>query len=142
MPKNEVPCDARVADGAIRGAIVGALWVVCMGEVELRNELRGLSSMGRLRLWATYSPKMALGFTCFFGLYNGVSCAVEYGFGPGSHAGPVLAGSFMGGAIGAVQRGPRLVNMAGYSIFLGVVSYATSTMLNHSAAAPKDRIRQ
>ena len=129
----EAPCDARVADGAVRGTIVGALWAMYFWNNESGHVPRDI---GALRSVAAFSKFMGIsmsGFMIFFGAYNGVLCGAEQMWGADSIVGPVLAGGTMGSAIGAFQqppRGqPRMYTIGAYSLFLAVVSAATASVL-------------
>ena len=109
-----VPCNARVADGAIRGALVGALWGAFGPAEQLggswtpaRGKLSPSSMMQQLR----YGVLSTLSFSCFFGLYSGLLCSAERSFGTDSMVCPVVAGGAIGSAIGACLPPPRAPNI-------------------------------
>ena len=129
MPKPIAPCDARVADGAVRGCIVGGLWAGFFGWKELDIVIREASAMNVAVAASRYTAASVLGFGAFFGVYNGVLCASEKACGSDSLVGPVLAGGAMGAAIGAYLPPPRLGNIGGYSLFLALVSAGTANFL-------------
>ena len=93
-----VPCDARVADGAIRGGFVGSLWAGFYGP----GEYGALTTpMPVLRFAMRYGMLSVLSFATFFGAYSGLLCRAERMFGNESRASSVVAGGAMGAAIGA-----------------------------------------
>ena len=118
----EVRCDARVADGAIRGGLVGALWVGFFGP----SELQGLHQLSRLHVAASaarYSSICILSFGGFFGAYNGIQCATERVFGSDSLACPTLAGGTIGAAIGAFgMPPPHMLNAGLFAAAMAAVS--------------------
>ncbi len=109
----DIPCSARVADGAIRGGMVGALWVGYFGP--RGDSWRAAAPAGGGALAAARAGALTvLGFAGFFGTYNGIFCHSQRAFGEGV-ATPLLSGACVGGTIGALMGGPpgsRGINMA------------------------------
>ena len=113
----EVSCSARVADGAIRGVLVAAVWIAYFGPSEMQmRAVKLLTPSGALGA-GRYGALMTSSFAAFFGVYNGVFCGAERAFGEGA-ARPMLAGGVAGGALGAVVGPPasRGMNVALCSI--------------------------
>lgn len=126
--KDSVPCDARVADGAIRGGIVGLLWAGFFGVEEIAA-MGQVSTMRATLAAGGYLGASVVSFGAFFGLYNGVLCQAERFGGGNALVGPCLAGATMGAAIGACMPPPRLLTIGQYSAFLAFVSVATASMM-------------
>lgn len=126
MAPTEAPCDARVADGAIRGSLVGTLWAVYFGP----SEVEALRECGRLRVAAScarYASLSVLSFGGFFGAYNGIQCGAERMFGPDSLACPIFAGGTVGAVIGAVALPPpHAVNAGMFGVGMAIVSGASA----------------
>jgi hypothetical protein len=104
---SRVPCDARAADGVIRGLGVGFLWG-CFGPVTEAPSPRPSSSMLSSFRFGAFSMAS---FATFFGAYNGLLCMAESTFGSDSFVCPMLAGGAIGGVIGAGLPPPRLPNV-------------------------------
>ena len=136
MPKpgNDTPCDARVADGIIRGTLVGGLWACFFGP----GDTGRIMEATHLQVFGAASRHLLLsvaGFGCFFGAYNAVLCGAEKicgNDGRANLAGPIVAGGTMGAAIGAYLPPPRAVNIAAYSIFLASVSAGSAALINRN----------
>ena len=99
-----MPCDARVADGAIRGGLVGLLWAGFFGPSEIAAHNTRV-----LPLALRYVALSTLSFSAFFGAYSGLLCRAEHVFGTESPVSSVVAGGATGCAIGATlpPRGPN-----------------------------------
>lgn len=110
-----VPCNARVADGAIRGALVGALWGAFGPSEQLGGSLtptvRGKVVPSSMLHQVRYGVLSTLSFSCFFGLYSGLLCSAERAFGTDSIVCPVIAGGAIGSAIGTCLPPPRAPNI-------------------------------
>ena len=97
----DLPCSARVADGAIRGAGLGVLWAVWYGrsEVEAAQATSKLATARPLVYGLRFGVGSALSFGALIGVYNGLFCTSEKYFGRGL-ASPLLAGTVMGTVLG------------------------------------------
>ena len=122
-------CDARMADGAIRGAMMGALWSAFFGASDLHRELREVAGKRHTLLATRYTLLSVLGFGGFFGIYNGLLCQAESRFGTESVAGPVLVGGSLGAAIGASIRPWSITNVGVISVLCASVSATTAGLL-------------
>ena len=71
-----------------------------------------------------------LGFSAFFGAYNGLLCRAERVFGADSFACPMLAGGAIGSAIGACLPPPRAPNVLVCGTCTALVSAASAALLN------------
>lgn len=123
---SRVPCDARVADGAIRGGLVGLLWAGFYGTGEFAAAGRPAAV---LPFALRYTSISALSFSAFFGMYSGMLCHAERFFGTDSLASSVIAGGAMGGAIGACLP-PRMSNALAIGSMTAFVSGATAAVVN------------
>ena len=122
-----VPCDARVADGAIRGGFVGLLWAGFYGRSEFAASATATTAV--LPFAARYTAVSVLSFSAFFGAYSGLLCGAERVFGAESHYSSLIAGGAMGGVIGACLP-PRATNAAMIGTTTALISAATSYMLS------------
>lgn len=114
MSSSSFPCDSRVADGAIRGTMVGSLWLLYFLPAEVRFLAAANVGGHKVGLGAArYSALTMCGFAGFFGAYNGVFCGAERLLGEGA-ASPLLAGGVAGAALGATVGPPasRLASVA------------------------------
>jgi hypothetical protein len=116
---SELPCGARVADGAIRGGMVGVLWTAYFLPGDLR-QLRTTAPGGVPLRAARATALTTAGFASFFGAYNGVFCGAERVFGEGV-ASPFLAGGVAGGALGAAL-GPPSTRLASVAVCAGATA--------------------
>ena len=97
-----MPCDARVADGAIRGGFVGLLWAGFYGRSEFAASATATTAV--LPFAARYTAVSVLSFSAFFGAYSGLLCGAERVFGAESHYSSLIAGGAMGGVIERAYR--------------------------------------
>ena len=105
----ELPCDARIADGVFRGGALGLLWSVWFGPSECWSTERPFRQNA---LQLTQRTGMyVLGFGGFLACYNGIFCCCERSFGRDSAASPVAAGGLVGLAVGAMIPPLRVVTM-------------------------------
>lgn len=124
-----VPCDARTADGVIRGAFVGLLWGA-FGPVESLGAPKSVpSNTSLLASSLRYSLVSALSFSAFFGVYSGLLCNAERAFGRDSIACPLIAGGSIGSAIGALLPPPRAPNVLVCGSVTAGVSAVSAYML-------------
>ena len=131
MPDADVPCDARVADGAIRGAFMGVVWAAWFGPSDMHREvlLRGASRLRWALVAARYTSMSVAGFSGFFGMYNGFLCQAERQFGSRSLAAPTIVGGALGAAIGASIRPLNMLNVATVGSLCATVSMAVSASM-------------
>ena len=122
-----VPCEARIADGAIRGGLVGLLWAGYFGASELPPLRTGIGSTTAL---LRYGALSTLSFSSFFGIYSGLLCAAEQTFGGESLVCPLVAGGSIGTAIGAYLPAPRALNMVTCGGCTAAVSVGFSMLLS------------
>ena len=109
MRGQELPCDARIADGVFRGGALGLLWSVWFGPSECWSTERPFRQNA---LQLTQRTGMyVLGFGGFLACYNGIFCCCERSFGRDSAASPVAAGGLVGLAVGAMIPPLRVVTM-------------------------------
>lgn len=135
MSPTEVPCDARLVDGLVRGAMVGALWAGFFGPSDLHAEvLRRLPGppphTGAFA--ARHFATATLGFAALNGAYNGLFCGGERLFGGGT-SGAFVAGAASGAAIGVLMPGlppPRGANVAMCAISTAVLCAGCHRLVN------------
>jgi len=111
MPSSKaeaLPCSARAADGALRGAGLGLLWGVWYGPGEASAARAGGSSLHPLVYGLRFAGTSALGFAALISTYNGLYCAGEKMLGT-SVANPLIAGGAIGTAIGYVLTPGKLL---------------------------------
>ena len=123
---SRVPCDARVADGAIRGGLVGLLWAGFYGPGEFAAAAPAPTSV--LPFALRYGTLSVLSFAAFFGAYSGLLCRAERSFGTKSLASSVIAGGAMGSVIGAWIP-PRGQNALMIGSMTALVSGATAALV-------------
>jgi len=127
-----VPCDARMADGAIRGGFVGLLWAGFYGPGEytalVQTATTHKSMPGALPFALRYGSLSVISFAAFFGAYSGLLCRSETLFGTESLGSSVIAGGAMGCAIGAClpPRGPNALIIGSMT---ALVSGATAAVV-------------
>lgn len=132
----KVPCEARVADGAIRGGMIGFLWYFSnsfglLGEATAIVAPPHSTSASR----ALHSLKSfgvsVFGFGAFLGMYSGLLCASERLLPDESSriAAPTIAGVTIGTAIGACLPPPRVNNMIMCAAATGGVSALCSYVM-------------
>ena len=109
MRGQELPCDARVADGVFRGGALGLLWSVWFVPSECWSADR-LFRQNALQL-TQRTGLYVLGFSSFLACYNGIFCCCERSFGRNSVASPVTAGGLVGLAVGAMIPPVRVVTV-------------------------------
>jgi len=106
---HQLPCEARVADGAIRGAGIGLLWGMFYGPGEwrlARSGAVGAAAATRPVLHALqHGGLTTAGFAAFLAGYNGIYCSSERRLGP-SAGNALLAGGCMGSLLGAAVSWP------------------------------------
>ena len=105
----ELPCEARVADGAVRGAALGFLWSAWFGVSEVWCASRPLSHNG-MQL-AKSTGGYVLGFGGFLAVYNGIFCWCERQFGRDSSVSPVVSGALVGLGVGVALPPFRLTTV-------------------------------
>lgn len=124
-----MPCPARVADGAIRGAIVGSLWAFFGPTGDARRPIgfdvlrRGGASA------AVHGFGSVLFFSGFLGIYSGVSCTSQTWFAQDSlmHAG--FSGAIMGGFIGASMAPTSPRNVLACATATSLISVLFTSLL-------------
>jgi hypothetical protein len=120
-----VPCDARVADGAIRGGLVGLLWAGFYGP----GEFAALQTPSAVLPFALrYGALSTLAFATFFGAYSGMLCRTERLFGSDNLSGSIIAGGTMGAVVGACMP-PRGTNALMIGGTTALISGATAALL-------------
>ena len=122
---SRVPCDARVADGAIRGGFVGLLWAGFYGPGEYTQVA---TSTRALPFALRYGGASVLSFAAFFGAYSGLLCRAERVLGSDSLGSSIVAGGAMGAGIGACIT-PRLPNAVIIGGMTAAVSGATAALV-------------
>ena len=106
MGRYEPTCEARVADGAVRGAFLGLLWSGFFLPSEVRTA--GVAAgWPALRFALRTSTLTTAGFAVFLGGYNGVFCVSERTFGR-TWLNPAVSGGLLGAAIGYGAHPSRL----------------------------------
>ena len=136
-------CDARVADGVVRGTMVGLLWGGFFGPSEIRHwlQLRSAappSAAAAAAFGLRYCALSMVGFAGFFGTYNGLLCASEKCVGRNSLVSPFVAGGTLGGALGATLPAvgtswrSRITNTIFCATCTAVVSAASAHFLASS----------
>lgn len=106
-PQDIPPCDSRVVESGIRGAVYGALWsaVDCLHRTS--REHAGYADGASFRQCARLVPGRIQQVMAFFSVYNGIQCVVLR-----ASARPVAAAWAGGGAAGlaatASTRNARL----------------------------------
>lgn len=123
-----VPCDARVADGAIRGGLVGLLWAGFFGPGEYAALLHSSRHSSPLLFAVRYGTLSMLSFASFFGAYSGLLCNAERVFGSEGLGGSVIAGGTMGAVVGACMP-PRGANALVIGSTTALISGATAAVL-------------
>lgn len=99
MKGYELPCDARMADGAARGAALGLLWSAWFGPSEVWCS-KATMQLNAARLART-TGGYTLGFSAFLACYNGIFCCCERQFGGESVVSPIVSGGMVGMGVGA-----------------------------------------
>ena len=119
----QLPCEARVADGAIRGAGIGLLWGVFYGPGEFRAAKSGKAGATALARPAMHALQhgglTTLGFAAFLAGYNGIYCSSERRFGP-SPGNALLAGGCMGSLLCPAQQRLSHAGLAALPFFEGM----------------------
>ena len=126
-----VPCNARMADGAIRGGFVGFLWAGFYAPGEYASLLESMPHAApprALPFALRYGAMSVLSFSAFFGAYSGLLCRAESTLGSESLGSSVIAGGAMGCAIGACLP-PRLPNALMIGSMTALVSGATAALV-------------
>ena len=123
---SRVPCDARMADGAIRGSFVGLLWAGVYGPGEYSASLGPKPHV--LPFALRYSALCVVSFASFFGVYCGLLCRTGRIFGNESPASSTIAGGAIGCAIGACLP-PRAPNALMVGAMTALVSGATAMVV-------------
>lgn len=124
-----IPCEARVADGAIRGAFVGVLWAAFGPSETVVASAPKLSSGAWVASGLRYGALSTLSFSAFFGLYSGLLCWTERSLGRESLACPLVAGGAIGSTIGACLPPPRAPNVLVCGSVTAGVSMLSAYML-------------
>ena len=111
MGRYEPTCEARVADGAVRGAFLGLLW---SGFFLPSGGRTGGVAAGwpALRFALRTSTLTTAGFAVFLGGYNGVFCVSERTFGR-TWLNPAVSGGMLGAAIGYGAHPSKVSVVAG-----------------------------
>lgn len=89
------PCDSRVVESGIRGAVYGALWSAMECLHHTSREHAGYADGANLRQIARLAPGRVLQVMTLFSVYNGVQCVALR-----TSAQPVAAAWAGGGAAG------------------------------------------
>ena len=104
----ELSTEARVADGAIRGAGIGLLWGIFHGPSEVSRALNGTEGAAAaarpMQHALMHGIGATLGFAVFLGGYNGIYSVVERRSGQKA-LGAFTAGGTMGAVLGAFSTG-------------------------------------